>query len=104
MKKADIPTVLSVIYDIGPLITTNLKTTEITSLAANISAYLTYDIVSSSAPEVSDLGITYTFSDPYENPVYIGGALSSVIIINDWNDFRKTIAQFIYEEQIVNTQ
>ena len=101
LKKADIPTVMSVIYEIGPLITTNLKTSEITSLASNISTYLTYDIVSESAPLLSELGLTYSFSDPYENPVYIGGALSSVIVINDWNDFRKSIAEFIYEEQVV---
>jgi len=101
MKKADIPTALSVIYEIGPLITTNLKTSEITSLASNISTYLTYDIVSSSAPIVNDLGVTYSFSDPYNNPIYISGVLSSVIIINDWNYFRKSVAQFIYEDQVV---
>lgn len=100
MKKADIGTVMSVIYEIGPLITTNVKTSEITALASNISKYLSYEIISESAPLVNEIGSTFFFSDNYERPVYINGELSSVILINDWNDFRRKIAEFIFEDQV----
>lgn len=102
LKKSDIGTVMSVIYEIGPLITTNVKTSEITALAANISKYLSYDIVSQSAPIVSEIGTTFFFSDNYERPVYINGELSSVIIIDNWDSFRKKVAEFIFEEQVQN--
>lgn len=100
MRKADIGQVVSIIYEIGPLITTNVKSSEITALAANVKKYLSYDIVSESAPAVNELGTTWSFSDPYERPVYIGGYAVSVIIINDWDEFRQKVAEFVYEEQV----
>lgn len=100
MKKADIGQVMSIIYEIGPLITTNLKTSEITALATNIRSYLSYDIVSDSAPHSTELGTVYSFSDPYDRPVYIDGFAASVIIINDWDDFRQSVAEFVFEEQV----
>ena len=100
MRKADLGKVLSIIYEIGPLITTNVKTTEITALAANVKKYLSYDIVSESAPKVNELGLTWCFSDPYERPVYIDGYLVSVIIINDWDVFRREVAEFVFEDQV----
>lgn len=104
MRKADISKVMSIIYEIGPLITTNVKTSEITSLAANIRSYLSYDIVSDSAPRPSELGTVYSFSDPYDRPVYIDGYLASVILINDWDQFRQSVAEFIFEEQVRKEQ
>ncbi len=88
------------IYEIGPLITTNIKTSEITSLAGDMPSYLKYPIVSEAAPRVSGIGSVFSFSDEYR-PVYIDGVFSSVILINDWNDFRQQIAEFLYEEQVV---
>lgn len=100
MRKADIGKVVSIIYEIGPLITTNVKSSEITALATNIKKYLSYDIVSESAPTVNELGTTWSFSDPYERPVYIGGYAVSVILINDWDEFRQKVAEFVYEDQV----
>jgi len=100
LKSADIPTLLSVIYEIGPLITTNVKTSEITDLAGDLPAYLKYDIVSESAPRVNGIGTTFYFSDE-NHPIYINGAFSSVILISDWNNFRRQVAEFLYEELVV---
>lgn len=101
LKGSDVPTLLSVIYEIGPLITTNIKTSEITSLAGDMPSYLKYPIVSEAAPRVNGIGSVFSFSDEYR-PVYIDGVFSSVILINDWNDFRQQIAEFLYEEQVVH--
>ena len=91
LKNSDISTVMSIIYEIGPMITTNLKTSEITSLAANITKYLKYDIVSQSAPDRASLGIDYYFEDIYNDNGYIGNC----IVIIDWDDFRDKVAGFV---------
>ena len=98
VKSSDITTILSIIYEIGPMITTNLKTSEITSLASNITKYLNYEIVSKSAPELSSLGTDFYYSDS-NNPVYINGYLVNCIVIYDWDDFRTKIADFVFENQ-----
>lgn len=98
MKSADITTILSIILDIGPMITTNLKTSEIISLANNITKYLNYQIESKSAPELSSLGTDFYYSDS-DNPIYIGGYLVNCIVINDWDNFRTQVADFIFENQ-----
>lgn len=99
LKKADVATLLSVIYEIGPLITTNIKTSEITALAADMTSYLKYPIVSEAAPAVNGIGTTFYFSSD-NHPIYINGILSSVILISDWDDFRQQVAEFLYEEQV----
>ena len=103
LKKADIATVMSIIYEIGPMITTNVKTSEITSLASNITTYLQYDLESRSAPMRDEFGTVYYFSDD-NHPVYINGAMASVILIYDWDAFRQEIAEFIYEEQVAKPE
>ena len=103
LKSADIGTLLSVIYEIGPYITTNIKTSEITSLAGDLTTYLKYDIVSEAAPSVNSITSTFCFSGD-EHPIYINGSLSSVILILDWDDFRQQVAEFIYEEQVARKE
>ena len=95
-------TLLSIIYEIGPLITTNVKTSEITDLAADIPTYLKYPIVSEAAPAVNTISSLFYFSDE-NHPIYINGVYSSVILIADWDAFRQSIAEFIYEEQVRRT-
>ena len=103
LKNTDIATLLSVIYEIGPYITTNIKTSEITSLAGDLTTYLKYDIVSEAAPSVDSISSTFYFSGE-EHPVYINGSFSSVILIIDWDDFRQQVAEFIYEEQVARKE
>ena len=98
IKSADITKILSIIYEIGPMITTNLKTSEIMTIAGNITKYLNYEIVSKSAPELSSLGTDFYYSDS-NNPIYIDGYLVNCIVINDWDNFRIKVADFIFENQ-----
>ncbi len=102
LKEADFPTVLSVIYEIGPMITTNLKTSEITSLATNIMNYLKYDIVSTSAPISDNAGVDFYYSD-WDNPVFVNGELIDCIVIYDWNAFRQKVAEFVFEDEVDQT-
>lgn len=103
MKSADITKILSIIYEIGPMITTNLKTSEITSLATNITKYLNYEIESKSAPELSSLGTDFYYSDS-EHPIYIDGYLVNCIVINDWDSFRTQVADYVFENQPKNQE
>ena len=95
LKNSDFSTAMSIIYEIGPLITTNLKTSEITTLATNITKYLNYDIVSTSAPEYDKIGVDFYYSDD-DHPIYIGGWPQSCIVIIDWDDFRVKTANFVF--------
>lgn len=99
LKKADFSTVLSVIYEIGPMVTTNLKTSEITKLASNATKYLQYDIVSQSAPLSENVGVDFYYSD-WNNPVYVNGEMVDCIVIVNWNEFRQKVAEFVFEEQV----
>lgn len=94
LKDADLATILSVIYEIGPMITTNLKTSEITSLAGNVMKYLDYDIISQSMPEYSSFGTTFIYDKDINK--------LDIIRILDWNVFRQETAEFIYEDSVVN--
>lgn len=96
LKKSDFSTVMSVIYDIGPMITTNLKTSEITKLAANITTYLKYDIVAKSAPEYSNFGVDF-----YYDNLWINGYGLECIVIYNWDSFRKKVADFIFEDIVL---
>lgn len=96
MKNSNLTTLLNILYQIGPMITTNLKTSEITSLAANIMTYLNYDVESASFPERGSLGTDYIFDNVYD----MWGNKMNCIIINNWYDFRKKIAVYLYEDSV----
>ncbi|MBQ8134303.1 MAG: LCP family protein [Clostridia bacterium] len=96
LKKSDATTVMNIIYEIGPMVTTNLKTSEITGLASNITKYLKYDIMSQSAPDYSNIEVDFYYSDPYERPVYIYGEYTDCILIIDWENFRNKVADFVF--------
>lgn len=96
LKKSGATQVLNIIYEIGPMVTTNLKTTEITGLASNITKYLKYDIMSQSAPDYSNIEVDFYYSDPYERPVYINGQYTDCILIIDWENFRNKVADFVF--------
>ncbi len=95
IKGSDLKKIMDIVYEIGPMITTNLKTSEITSLASNILKYLKYDIVSQSAPDYEGMGTDFVYSDDYE-PVYINGEQVSCILILDWDEFRNKVAKFVF--------
>ena len=95
LKSSDAATIMSVLYDIGPMITTNLKSSEISSLAGNIVKYLNYEIVSASAPQYDMIGIDFYYSD-YNRPIYVDGWMVSCIVICDWEEFRVKTAEFVF--------
>lgn len=94
LKKSDFATIMNVVYEIGPMITTNLKASELTSLATNITKYLKYDIVSQSAPDLGTIGQDFIYQDYYPN-----GERLNVIDIIDWDAFRKKIATYVFEDE-----
>ena len=98
MKHSDIQTVMNIIYAIGPMITTNLKTSEIAGLATNIKKYLSYQMLSTSAPTYDMIGQDYYYSDE-QHPIYIGGYLVSCIVIIDWDAFRTKVADFVFNDK-----
>lgn len=93
LKKSDFATIMSVIYEIGPMITTNLRTSEITKLAGNIMTYLKYDIVAKSAPEYTSFGVDF-----YYDNLWINGYGLECIVIYDWDSFRRKVADFVFED------
>ena len=99
LKNSDLATIQSAIYELGPLITTNIKATQMISLASDASKYLKYEMVSESAPNVKEFGSSFTFSSD-EHPIYINGYFSSVILVHNWNEYRYQIWRFLYEEQV----
>ncbi len=93
LKNSDLNTIMNVIYEIGPMITTNLKASEITTLATNVLKYLRYDIVSQSAPDLNMIS-----EDFFYNDYIINGEKLNVIEIINWDDFRKKIATYVFED------
>lgn len=94
LKKSDITTLMNIVYDIGPMITTNFKATEITSLATNITKYLKYDIISQSAPDYNGISVDFTYED-----LYVNGEIMNCIVITDWEEFRDKISKYVFENE-----
>ncbi len=85
MKGASIPQLTSVVSKIGPMITTNLKKNEITTLLSNSLTYLNYATEERSAPKREEC-----------NDDFLDGM--SVLTVKNWTNLRNSIATYIYEE------
>lgn len=85
-KTASLPQLTSIISKIGPMITTNLKKNEITSILSNSLTYLNYPVIQRSAPERDEC------YDDYSD----GG--QAILRPKSWKNLRKAIATYIYEE------
>ncbi len=91
MKDASLPQIISIVSEVGPLITTNFKKDEITTLVANSLKYLQYDVEQYYVPQ-GELGNLWQYNkDEYEN---------SYIEIIDMNTVRNDFAKFIFEDLI----
>ncbi len=86
-KDANISQIAGLVADIGPMITTNLKKSEISTLVSNSLTYLNYNIEEYRIPENNN------YSDKTING-------SMVLVINDINKCRLDLAKFIYEDSI----
>ena len=89
MKKASLGQIVNIVNQIGPLITTNLKKTEITTLVSNSLTYLSYDMVEYRIPSDGN----------YDAGWHYG---MSTLDIPDWASERKNIAIFVYEELVTD--
>ena len=89
MKSASLTDIISIVDQIGPLITTNLKKNEITTLVANSLTYLSYDLVEFRTPSDGN----------YDAGWHYG---MSTLDIVDWDLERKQLAVFIYEELVTD--
>ncbi len=89
LKSASLTQIISIVNEIGPLVTTNLKKTEITTLVANSLTYLSYDMEEYRLPSDGN---------------YIAGWHygMSTLDIADWELERKNLALFVYEELVTD--
>lgn len=87
-KEASITDIVKIVGEIGPMITTNLKKDEITTLVANSLTYLSYDVQEFSLPT----GDCYRYSWYNEQ---------SVLEITDMQKMRTQLAKFVFGEETV---
>lgn len=90
MKDADLGQIISIVSSVGPLVTTNLKKDEITTLVSHALTYLQYDVEQYYVPEE---GLWY-----YDDDTPSG----SVIRISDMEAQRAALAEFVFEELFTN--
>ncbi len=89
MKSASLTDIVSIVDQIGPLITTNLKKNEITTLVANSLTYLSYNMVEYRLPTDGN----------YDAAWHYGMATLDIV---DWDAERKDFAIFVYEELVTD--
>ncbi len=88
VKDASLSELVQIVNKVGPMITTNLKKSEIQSLAMDSLTYLNYEIEQCSMP--SDGTWSYGWNEA-----------GSVILVDDWYKARMDLATFIYEESVI---
>lgn len=86
-SSASLSEIVQIVNAVGPNITTNLKSSEITFLVSGALTYLGYDMEELSIPE-----------DNWERVVNDAGDCLGII---DWNLARRTVAEFIYEDSVI---
>lgn len=88
LKKANLGQIVNIVGQIGPMITTNLKKDEITTLVANSLTYLSYDFAEYRLPVEG-----YYQYDWYND--------QSVLVITDWDATRYEMAKFVFEDSVI---
>lgn len=95
VKKASFTELLNVMKEIGPMVTTNFKENEITSLASSALTLLNYPIYQLHVPigEVSDGDNLWA----YDKFTYADQELD-MVRITDWDNTRAKITEFIFKK------
>lgn len=94
IKGASLPQIISIVGEIGPLVTTNLKKDEITTLVANSLTYLKYDVEQYCIPQ-GDIGGLWQYNKTENQEDYIE--------ILDMDIVRNDFAKFTFEDLIDTT-
>ncbi|MGN1130811.1 MAG: LCP family protein, partial [Ruminococcus sp.] len=84
LKSASLPQIISIISEVGPYVTTNLKKDEITGLASHALTYLKYKVVQYNVPQS---GLWSYYNSP---------STGSIIRIDDIDTCRKKFAKFVF--------
>ncbi|MGN1051542.1 MAG: LCP family protein [Acutalibacteraceae bacterium] len=90
VKKASMTQLVKIVNAVGPMVTTNFKKTEMTTLVASAPTYLTYDMKEMHMPPDN----TWSYGRT--------SAGASIIQIDDWKEARLKLAKFIYEHSITS--
>ena len=87
-EEASLTDIVEIVNAIGPLVTTNLKKSDITFLVSNCMTYLDYEMCELAIPTEGNW--SYGRTDD----------MQSVIVINDWEKVRYNLASFVYEDLV----
>lgn len=87
-EDASFTELVAIVNKVGPLVTTNLKKSDITFLVSNMMNYLQYDMEELSLPTQPNWGYGTTDNG------------QSVIVINNWDQVRYDLASFVYEDAV----
>lgn len=90
-EEASLTDIVEIVNEIGPLVTTNLKKSDITFLVSNCMTYLDYEMIELAIPTEGNW--SYGRTDD----------MQSVIVINDWDKVRYDLASFVYEDLVTGT-
>lgn len=95
LKKASFTELVSVVKEIGPMVQTNFKQNDITSLMSSALTLLKYPIYQFHIPigESTDPNKLWEYSNPI-----INGYESSVVKITDWDKTRSQLADFVFNK------
>lgn len=88
LKTANIAQITKIISDVGPMITTNFKTSEITKLASNAPTYLNFNLEQFRLPTNENVR-----NETIDHKM--------VLVINDMPKARYELSKFIYEEAAI---
>lgn len=87
-KNANLAQIVSIVGQVGPMITTNLKKNEITTLVANSLTYLKYDMKEYRVPEDNVWQYGWTSDE------------QSIVEIINWDKQRYDLARFVFEDSV----
>lgn len=87
-NNASVGNLIEIVNKVGPYVTTNLKKSDLTFLVTNMPTFINYELVELTMPTQGNW--RYGRTDDGQ----------SVIVITDWDQVRRDLAEFIYEGNV----